>query len=284
MKLTPTSPRAAIIIVTVVGIHTGAALAQQPAQPGPDTTAAGPAEPAPDAQQAEPQPAPPPPPQAYPQQYPPGYAPPPGYSAPQGYGAPPPSYASPPPPPPPPYGPPRRYAYPPRYSYYPPPPPPPAPRLSTERVFMIGGSLGLGSMRYHDQNNVATSGAATGYSARLGFGIAPRLLLLIGTDGAIVDSSNVYDQTIYYLGLQGFLTRQVFLRAGAGIGNITGKDTYGDFLYFGKVGFGLVGAVGVELLQGYNWSLELAGQLTTGFYKDQENWTSGTVNIGFNFF
>jgi hypothetical protein len=149
---------------------------------------------------------------------------------------------------------------------------------------MIGGSLGLGGMRYHDVANVKTSGPATGYSARLGFGLAPRLLLLIGADGAIVDSSIVYDQTIYYLGLQGFLTHQLFVRGGAGIGNITGKGNYGDFLVFGKVGFGLMASVGIELLQGYNWSLELAGVMTSGFYKEKESWTSGTVNIGFNFF
>jgi hypothetical protein len=46
---------------------------------------------------------------------------------------------------------------------------------------------------------------------------------------------------------------------------------------------GLTGTIGVELLQGYNWSLELAGLLTAGFYSG-EKWTSGTVQIGFNFF
>ena len=157
---------------------------------------------------------------------------------------------------------------------------------------MIGGSLGLGGMHYHDSSNVPTSGPATGYSARLGFGLAPRLLLLIGIEGAVADSgytsdsqvaNYVYDQTIYYVGVQSFLTRQVFLRGGVGIGNITVKDN-GDYLLFGKVGLGLTAGVGVELLQGYNWSLELAGQLTSGFYREQERWTSGTVNIGFNFF
>jgi hypothetical protein len=139
-------------------------------------------------------------------------------------------------------------------------------------------------MHYHDSNYRETSGPATGYSGRLGFGIAPRLLLLVGVDGAVSVSDNlVYDQTIYYIGLQGFLSRQLFVRGGAGIGNITGRDNYGDFLYFGKTGFCMTGTLGVELLQGYNWSLELAGQLISGFYTD-ENWTSGTVQIGFNFF
>ena len=149
---------------------------------------------------------------------------------------------------------------------------------------MIGGSLGLGGLRFHNDIPVATSGPATGYSLRLGFGLAPRLLLLVGLDGAVsVENDLVYDQSIYYVGAQAFVTRQLFVRGGAGIGNITGKDNFGDFLIFGKTGLGLTGTVGIELLQGYNWSLELAGVVTAGFYED-ENWTSGTVNIGFNFF
>jgi hypothetical protein len=140
-------------------------------------------------------------------------------------------------------------------------------------------------MHYNNfPDNAPTSGPATGYSGRLGFGIAPRLLLLVGADGAVsADSFSFYDQTIYYLGLQAFLTRQLFVRGGAGIGNITGKDSNSDLLQFGKAGFGLTGSVGVELLQGYNWSLELTGQLLAGFYTG-EKWTSGTGNIGFNFF
>jgi hypothetical protein len=240
-----------LVIGTVLLVHTGAALAQQSGDPA-----------------APPQPAA----EAAPQEYPPGYSPPPGYVP---GGAAPPAYA-----PPPGYGPP-----PPRYSYYPPPPPPP-PRSRTDRPFMIGGSLGLGGLRYYDNSDppATTSGPATGYSGRLGFGLSPHVLLLLGIDGSAASQDGfVYDQHIIYIGAQVFLTRQLFLRGGGGIGNITGRDNYGDFLYFGKTGFGLTGSVGVELLQGYNWSLELAGMLNAGFYKD-ENWTSGTVNIGFNFF
>jgi hypothetical protein len=237
-----------LVVGTVLVVHTNAAFAQQPAQP----------EGAPAAPQAE----------AAPQEDPPGYGPPPGY-APAAPSTPPPGYGQPPP----------------RYSYYPPPPPPP-PRSRPERPFMIGGSLGLGGLRFlnNDDPPVSAAGPATGYSGRLGFGLSPRVLLLLGVDGAVsVEDALVYSQNIYYLGAQFFMTRQVFLRAGGGIGNITGRDNYGDFLYFGKTGLGLTGSIGVEMLQGYNWSLELAGMMTAGFYKD-ETWTSGTVNIGFNFF
>lgn len=250
---------AGLAIMTVLGVHSGAALAQQPASGDPDPSVGdGQAVQAPPEQQQ----------QAPVQGYPPGYGPPPGYQQQSGGGYVPPQG----------YGPP-----PPRYSYYPPPPPPPTARSSTDRVFMIGGSLGLGTLRFDNDLEETTSGAAYGYDGRLGFGVAPRLLLLIGVNGAVSsEDSIVYDQTIYYLGLQAFLGRQFFVRGGAGLGNITGRDE-GNFLSFGKTGFGVTASIGAELLQGYNWSLELAGQLTAGFYKD-ENWTGGTANIGFNFF
>ena len=280
--------------LAVLVIHTSGAFAQQPAAAtdpnaaGPQVGSAGPAEQAPPtppgAYPQGPAPAQPgaypaypayPPSGGQPSGYPPGYAPPPYGPPPSGYGQPPASggYGYPPPPPS-------------RYGYYPPPPPAMASRPITDRPFTIGGSLGLGGLRFHDDTNQSTSDLGVGYSVRLGFGIAPRLQFLLGIDGATSGHGDfVYDQTIYYGGLQAFLTRQLFLRGGVGFGNITQKDNGGgDFLFFGKTGFGLTGSLGVELIQGYNWSLELAGQVTAGFYSNSEHWTSTAVNVGFNFF
>jgi len=151
---------------------------------------------------------------------------------------------------------------------------------------MIGGSLGLATLHYHLDSG-STTDAAVGYSLRLGFGIAPRTLFLIEVNGATsscgdtYDSSVSCDQTIYDLGLQVFLTRHFFLRGGAGIGNIRAFDYSGDFA--AKVGLGLTASAGIELLQGYNWSFELAAQWISGFYSN-ETWTSGSINLGFNFF
>ena len=281
---------AGLLGVAVLFIHTSGAFAQQPGSaPVASPQNQIPGVPGGEAE-AAPEPAPAPaPPQSYPQSpaqpyaYPPGYAPPPGYGAPPQYPAPPPGYRQGPG-----YGMPQApaYAYPPQSSYYPPPPPPSsAAREVNERPFMIGGSLGFAGLRFHDQNNDVTSDVGVGYSARLGFGIAPSLIFLLGVDGATAgDGDFVYDQTIYYAGLQAFLTRQLFLRGGAGVGNITQKDSQGNFLFFGKTGLGLTGSAGIELIQGYNWSLELAAQVTTGFYADNERWTSLAGNIGFNFF
>lgn len=241
--------------ITVSVIHTGAASAQQTASPSPPVS-------------AEPVQAPPPP---NAPAHPPGQAPQPGYAAPapsvpQGYGQLPPAYSSPP-----------------RYSYYPPPPPPPAARAATYRPFTLGGSLGLGFLRYTDAASQPTSQWAQGYSLRLGFGISPRSLILIGWDGAWThDEWYAYTQSIAYAGLQTFVTDRWFARAGAGVGNIT-IDNWG-FLTFGEAGLALTGTIGFEAVQGYNWSLELATQAIIGFY-DHERWSSWSVlNVGLNFF
>jgi len=270
---------AALTASSVLCFHTGAAHAQQAGAPveqqqGYAQDAQGyPAQPAYPAQQAYPQQ-----PQAYPQQqgYPQQQAYPPGYGPPAGDGyQPPPAYGTPAAPPPQ------------RYSYYP-PPPPPAPRSTLDRPLMIGGSLGIGGLHYHDFNDIPTSDVAGAYSLRLGFGVAPRSLLLLEINGAFATVSDpygdlVYGQSLYDVGFQTFLTRALFIRGGIGLGNITTSDSSASVTYFGKAGLGLTASVGAELLQGYNWSLELAGQMIAGFYKD-ENWTSYAVNLGFNFF
>jgi len=274
MKATKAAFIAGLASLAVLGIHSGAR-AQQPASP---QTEAEPPQypPPPPAEQAQGQAQPT---QEQPGEYPPGYGPPPGYQQPPpgGYAAPPPRYYYPPPPPP------RYYGR--RYTYYPPPPPPPA--YTLERPFMLGGSLGLASLHY-DTGAGTTSNAAVGYSLRLGFGIAPRVLFLIEVNGAAASDTDIYgnnvayDQTLYDLGLQVFLTRKFFVRGGAGLGNIRAAFNDGD-AFAAKVGFGLTASAGFELLQGYNWSFELAGQWITGFYSG-ETWTSGAVNLGFNFF
>jgi len=153
---------------------------------------------------------------------------------------------------------------------------------------MLGGSLGLAGLHYHfSDGSSASDDPAAGYSLRLGFGIAPRLLFLIEANGAVASVSEAgyglsFDQTIYDLGLQVFLTRKLFVRGGVGLGNIRAwyDGYYGDV---SKTGFAMTGSVGLELLQGYNWSFELAGQAIAGFYSG-ENWTSYALNLGFNFF
>ena len=114
------------------------------------------------------------------------------------------------------------------------------------------------------------------------------MLFLIEANGAVASVSDggygySFDQTIYDLGLQAFLTRKLFVRGGFGVANMRAWDDSGYYADASKTGFGITGSVGLELLQGYNWSFELAGQAIAGFYSG-ESWSSYALNLGFNFF
>jgi hypothetical protein len=143
---------------------------------------------------------------------------------------------------------------------------------------MFGGSLGLAGL----YNSGGYSDYANSYALRAGFGLAPRLMFLVGFDGAWAVEANLASyQNIWYAGVQAFLSRQLFLRGGLGLGNSVREDPFAGT--FADVGFGATGTIGYELIQGYNWSLEMAGVINAGFY-EYERWVTYGMNLGINFF
>jgi len=292
---------------TVLLIHTGAAFAQQfPAEPGPLAQGPGTPPPAPSPAQgapvvgppapaAAPAPLPPPPPPppaaaAQSEDYPPGYGPPPGYSAPPAYGAPP-VYGAPPmygqPPaygPPPGYG--RPYGYGPRPSYYYryPPPPPARARRVTDRPFTIGGGIGFGGLKLINDGGSSTSQSGMAYTARLGFGLAPGLILMWDIEGSIVDRGpSVFSQTAHLAALQIFVGDRFFLKGGFGLAQVNQDD-----FNYSTWGGALIGGVGLELIQGWNWSLDIESTVTAAKYTVQgtdETWLNWSIaNFAINFF
>ena len=201
------------------------------------------------------------------QSYPPGYGPPPGYV--------PPPYAPPPPPPPPP----------PSYYYYNPvPPPPPPPRHILYRPFTIGGGIGFGGLQLHDElTGLSTSEGGMSYTARLGFGLAPRLILMWDLEGTIVtrNGSN-FSQTANLAALQLFIGERLFLKGGFGLAQVRQ-----DALYSAWGGAGMAG-IGVELIQGWHWSFDIEATLTAARYRNNnsdETWTNWSLlNFALNFF
>lgn len=228
--------------------------------------------------------APPPPPQP-PQGYPPGYGPPPGYTPPGGYG-PGPTYGAPPPA----YGAPQpAYGAPPpaqrSYYYYPPPAPPPPPRRVTDRPFTLGGGIGFGGLQFHDRVTGQTSSeGGFAYTARLGFGLAPRLILMWDIEGAVVSNNTSFvSQTAHLAALQVFLTDRLFLKGGFGLAQVNQ-----DNISYSAWGAAAMGGIGYELVQGWNWSLDLEATVTGARYTGDavdENWTNWSlVNFAINFF
>jgi hypothetical protein len=247
--------KSAFIALTVLLVHTAAAYAQQ---------------------------VPPPP-----QSYPPGYGPPPGYVQPQApptYGAPPPAYG--PPPgygPPPTYGPGPTYGPPPQqYYYYPPaPPPPPPPRPRTYRPFTIGLGIGFGGLSATDTNgNKTFSDRGVSGTARIGFGLAPRLILLWDIEGAVAGhaAANI-SQTAHLAALQLFLTDRLFVKGGFGAAVLNREDL--GYSTWGGAG---MGGIGYELIQGWNWSFDIEATLSGAHYTNETwmNWS--LVNFAVNFF
>jgi hypothetical protein len=283
--------------LTVLLVHTAAASAQQVfPDPGPfpqgAAGAAGPpgAAPAPPsaAPAPGPQPAGPPPPgpaQAPPpavpppsQGYPPGYGPPPGYAQP-GYGQPgygQPGYGQPG------YGQP---GYAPRYHQGPAPgyygyaSPPPPPRRVTDRPFTIGFGGGFGGLKFSDGTAASFSEAGPSYTARLGVGLAPGLILLWDIERTTATHGvSVLSQTAQLLALQIFVGDRLFLRGGLGFAQVDR-----DELSFSRVSGAAMGAVGVELLQGWHWSLAVEASVTGARYADNTwlNWSLANFTINF---
>jgi hypothetical protein len=304
---------------TVLLIHTGAAYAQQvpselgpfaqgpgtppgwgpptadPAQvepAGPPAPPAGPPAAGPPAPMGPPVPppaVPPPPPSS--SEYPPGYGPPPGYAPPPEYGprggyGPPPAYVPPPSYGPPPYGAPPSYGPrpygPPPYSYYRNRPPMRL-RSITDRPFTIGGGIGFGGLNLNERGG-STSQSGMAYTARLGFGLRPGLILMWDIEGAVADRGNaVVSQTAHLAALQMFVGDRLFLKAGFGLAQV-----YEDNANFTSWRPALMGGLGVELIQGWNWSLDVESTVTGAHYTVgnlDETWLNWSlVNFAINFF
>jgi hypothetical protein len=265
-----------LVVLTVLLVHTAAARAQQSPPPA---AAPAPSDPA--------------------QAFPPGYAPPPGYTPPANAPAqPPPSggtqtpaqgqpYGSPPAY----YGPgpvydgpapyrPGRYA-PPSYSYYPPAPPP---RQITDRPFTLGGGIGFGGLVFNDPlTDRRTVDHGMAYTFRLGFGLRPGLILMWDLEGALVNKdATATAQTANFAALQIFASQRLFLKAGFGFAQVVRNDRPSVW------GGAAMAGIGYELIQGWNWSLDIESTITGARYNTNgrdETWLNWSlVNFAINFF
>jgi hypothetical protein len=248
-----------LVLASVLLVHTAAAQAQQTA-PVPDGTPAPAAE------------------------FPPAYAPPPGYTPPAGtqpYYGPGPTYGAPPAYNSPTYAPPPGRYPPPNYYYrYPPPPP----RLVTDRPFTIGGGIGFGGLSLKNALGQTTTDSAMAYTLRVGFGLRPGLLLMWDLEGSLVtkrDGGSV-SQTASLAALQIFLGNRLFLKAGFGLAEVVQDKARSDW------GGAAMAGLGVEVIQGWHWSLDIEATVTGARYTyntGDETWTNWSlVNFAINFY
>jgi hypothetical protein len=188
------------------------------------------------------------------------------------------------------YGPPPQ-AYPP--SYYPPPPPPPPPRGVYRSGLVYGFSLGVGGLSLPDCGDVC--GGVGMAEFHLGGMIAPRLAIM----GDFWESVRYFSDAnlgtgetfhgIYTLAAQYWLTDQLWVKGGLGFGRIQIDTDNSDFPVDDESGFAFMLAAGIEIVQSYNFALDLQLRYGNVTYSSESSGGAGDANtfgfmVGFNWY
>jgi hypothetical protein len=183
--------------------------------------------------------------------------------------------------------------------YYPPPPPPPPPRGVFRAGVVWGFAAGLGAV---NESNCLTNscGGAFALEGHLGGMISPRAAFMFeawGADHPYSLAGSDYEKiNTFWTGAAQFWINDIFwIKGGAGVAVL--RETYDTGLvdYYGNeifsetdhTGFALFGAAGIEVLQSYNFALDIQGRIGSGFYSD--NGTGFSVQnyaimAGFNWY
>jgi len=183
--------------------------------------------------------------------------------------------------------------------YYPPPPPPPPPHGVFRAGIVFGFAAGLGDLNSSSCPQSACGGAFA-LEGHLGGMISPRAALMFetwGTDHPYSLNGNDHE-TInwFWTGAAQFWLNDIFwIKGGAGLALLRETEDTGVIDYNGyavvaatdHTGFALFGAAGVEVLQSYNFALDIQGRIGSGFYSDSGGSFSVqnyAILVGFNWY
>jgi hypothetical protein len=181
--------------------------------------------------------------------------------------------------------------------YYPPPPPPP-PHGVFRAGLVWGFALGLGAV---DSANCPPNGCGGAFAVEghLGGMISPRAAIMFeawGADHPYSLAGNDHETiNSFWTGAAQFWLNEIFwVKGGVGVAVLRetsdcGYDYYGNIAVCADehTGFGIFGAAGVELLQSYNFALDLQGRIANGFYSDNLgsfSVQSYAIMVGFNWY
>jgi hypothetical protein len=180
--------------------------------------------------------------------------------------------------------------------YYPPPPPPPPPHGMYRGGLVYGFSAGVGAV--HSSNCGDACGVAGLLEGHLGGMINPRTALMLEIWGADHpwSSGGSSFETInsFFTGAAQYWVNDIlWIKGGLGVAEL--RETFSDYYSYGYytsavsdiTGFALFGAAGVEVLQSYNFALDIQLRIGNGFYSDHG--TSFSVQnyalmVGFNWY
>lgn len=180
--------------------------------------------------------------------------------------------------------------------YYPPPPPPPPPHGVFRAGIVWGFALGLGDVNSAScPYNGSACGGAFVAEGHLGGMISPRAALMFegwGADHPYSLAGNDYETiNTFWTGAAQFWLNDIFwVKGGAGLA-VLHETVNGGVNYYGSdvthSGFALFGAAGVEILQSYNFALDIQGRIGNGFYNDSGGGFSVqnyAILVGFNWY
>jgi hypothetical protein len=179
--------------------------------------------------------------------------------------------------------------------YYPPPPPPPPPHGVYRAGLVFGFSGGVGAI--HTNNCGDACGVAGLGEGHLGGMISPRAAVMFeiwladhpfSAGGSSFETIN----TFFTGAAQYWVNDIVWVKGGLGVAEIR-QDINGGYAYgysytsASNTGFALFGAAGVEVMQSYNFALDIQLRVGNGFYSD----TAGSFSVqnyglmvGFNWY
>ncbi len=179
--------------------------------------------------------------------------------------------------------------------YYPPPPPPPPPHGVYRSGIIYGFSAGLGAIGFSNCSDMC--GGAGLLEAHLGGMINPRTALMFEVWGAdhpwsdAAGNSRETFNTFVTGAAQFWLNDILWIKGGMGLAYF--HDTLSGYYYGYNTdvesfsGFGIFGAGGVEVLQSYNFALDIQGRIGSGFYSRFGNSFSAqnyALMVGFNWY
>lgn len=164
--------------------------------------------------------------------------------------------------------------------------PPPPPQGIQRGGLVLGGSIGLGGIYFGDCEDCDGLGGLA-LQGHIGGMVAPNVAIVFDASTVIhpFEDGGALMSHAWLGAIRIWLTDNLWLSGGLGLGLVEEDDDVGYLVARTDTGFaGMVGA-GIELLQTYNFALDLQVRATGARFSDEEiTVTNLSVLLGFNWY
>ena len=178
-------------------------------------------------------------------------------------------------------------------SAYPPPPPPPgyappppgygyaAPAPQVRHGFLIGFSLGGGTLSCDGCDDL--SGVAL--DIHLGGMLAPNLALMFDGTGVAhsFEGGGTLIHVVDTVAAQYWVTPELWIKGGIGVGRLSLNDESGEEVLASETGAAMMGGVGYEVMHSRTFALDLQLRGSATKY-DEATISMGSVTLGLNWY